>query len=87
MCGINTVSYTHLDVSQKLKRSDAYKEHLLAVAKKQRVIVSDYLRQEINFDEPFAFVEYWGRGYTQDCLTRLLADAAGHEVDVYKRQQ
>ena len=69
------------DVSQKLKRSDAYKEHLLAVAKKQRVIVSDYLRQEINFDEPFAFVEYWGRGYTQDCLTRLLADAAGHEVD------
>ena len=26
------------DVSQKLKRSDAYKEHLLAVAKKQRVI-------------------------------------------------
>lgn len=69
------------DVSQKLKRSDAYKEHLLAVAKKQRVIVSDYLRQEIDFNEPFAFVEYWGRGYTQDCLTRLLADAAGHEVD------
>ena len=68
-------------MSQKLKRSDAYKEHLLAVAKKQRVIVSDYLRQEIDFNEPFAFVEYWGRGYTQDCLTRLLADAAGHEVD------
>ena len=40
------------DVSQKLKRSDAYKEHLLAVAKKQRVIVSDYLRQEIDFNEP-----------------------------------
>ena len=69
-------------MSQKLKRSDAYKEHLLAVAKKQRVIVSDYLRQEIDFNEPFAFVvEYWGSGYTQDCLTRLLADAAGHEVD------
>jgi len=33
---------------------------LLAVAKKQRVIVSDYLRQEIDFSEPFAFVEYWG---------------------------
>mgnify|MGYP006195248143 CR=1 FL=1 len=36
----------------------------------------DYLRQEIDFDEPHAFVEYWGRGYTQDCLTRLAALAA-----------
>ncbi len=53
----------------------------LPLPKSERVIVSDYLRQEIDFNEPFAFVEYWGRGYTQDCLTRLLADAAGHEVD------
>lgn len=22
----------------------------------------------------FAFIEYWGRGYTQDCLTRLLTE-------------
>lgn len=69
------------DVSKKLKRSQAYQQHLLTVAEKQRGIVIDYFRQEINFDEPFAFVEYWGRGYTQDCLTRLLQVAAGHEID------
>lgn len=69
------------DVSMKLKRSVAYQKYLLEVAEKQRGIVIDYFKQEINFDEPFAFVEYWGRGYTQDCLTRLLQVAAGHEVD------
>lgn len=69
------------DISMKLKRSAAYQKHLLTVAEEQRGIVIDYLQQEINFDEPFAFVEYWGRGYTQDCLTRLLQVAAGHETD------
>lgn len=69
------------DVSMKLKRSEAYQQHLLEVAKEQRGIVIDYFQQEINFDEPFAFVEYWGRGYTQDCLTRLLQVAAGREID------
>ena len=69
------------DVSMKLKRSLAYQKHLLTVAKEQRGIVIDYLRQEIDFNEPFAFVEYWGRGYTQDCLTRLLQVAAGRDVE------
>lgn len=69
------------DLSQKLRRSQAYREHLLKVACEQRSIVTEYLQQEINFDEKFAFVEYWGRGYTQDCLTRLLQVAAGREVD------
>ena len=69
------------DISLKLKRSAAYQKHLLGVAKEQRGIVIDYLRQEINFDEPFAFVEYWGRGYTQDCLTRLLQETAGRQID------
>lgn len=69
------------DVSMKLKRSIAYQKHLLEVAKEQRSIVIDYFKQEINFNEPFAFVEYWGRGYTQDCLTRLLQVAAGQEID------
>jgi hypothetical protein len=69
------------DISQKLKLSTAYQAYLLEVAEQQRGIVIDYLRQEISFDEPFAFVEYWGRGYTQDCLTRLLQVAAGHPVE------
>ncbi len=69
------------DISHKIKRSDAYLSYLLEVATDQRTIVVDYLRQEIDFSEPFAFVEYWGRGYTQDCLTRLLHVAAGKEID------
>lgn len=68
------------DISKKLKYSGTYREYLLGVAKKQRPIVLDYLRQEIDFTESFAFVEYWGRGYTQDCLTRLLQEAAGQNV-------
>lgn len=69
------------DISKKLKRSLAYQNHLLSVAKEQRGIVIDYLQQEIDFNESFAFVEYWGRGYTQDCLTRLLQVAANREID------
>lgn len=69
------------DLSQKLKRSHAYRNYLLKIAQEQRKIVIEYLQQEIDFDESFAFVEYWGRGYTQDCLTRLLHVAAGKEVD------
>ncbi len=69
------------DVSKNLKRSEIYQNHLLKIAAKERTTVTDYLKQEINFDEPFAFVEYWGRGYTQDCLTRLLESAAGHPID------
>ncbi len=69
------------DISKKIKRADAYHRYLLEVAAEKRKIVVDYLRQEINFEEPFAFVEYWGRGYTQDCLTRLLQVAAGSEID------
>lgn len=53
-------------------KSEEYKEYLLKCAKEERKIVVDYLRQEIDFSEKFAFVEYWGRGYTQECLGRLL---------------
>ena len=44
-----------------------YKNLLLEKAKEERKIVNEYLIQEIDFSEKFAFVEYWGRGYTQDC--------------------
>lgn len=69
------------DISKKLKRVNAYQDYLLEIAAEQRKIVVSYLKQEIDFNEPFAFVEYWGRGYTQDCLTRLLQAAAGRKVD------
>lgn len=64
-----------------LSRSHNYREFVLKQAEEKRPIVLDYLRQEIDFSERFAFIEYWGRGYTQDCLGRLLDCAAGREVD------
>jgi len=55
-----------------IKNSVKYNNLLLEKAEKERKIVLDYLSQEINFKEKFAFVEYWGRGYTQTSLHRLL---------------
>ena len=61
------------------KASEPYKEYLLETAAKERVIVNDYLRQEIDANEKFAFVEYYGRGYTQDCLVNLWRDITGDD--------
>lgn len=68
-------------IRQLFENSDEYKERLLNIAAEKRGIVREYLQQTINFDEKFAFIEFWGRGYTQDTFTRLLIDAAGKEVD------
>ena len=56
------------------KDSAEYRAYLLDVAAKERVLVSGYLKQEIDPAEKFAFVEYYGRGYTQDCLVSLWRD-------------
>ncbi len=69
-------------ISSCVKNSDEYRVYLLDKAKQEREIVSNYLKQEIDFNEKFAFVEYWGRGYTQDCLTRLLHNLSGKKFDV-----
>ncbi len=70
------------DISDALRRSRQFHQHLLSVAATEREIVSDYLRQEIDPSEPFAFVEYWGRGYTQQCLVRLVEAAFGTPLEV-----
>lgn len=62
-------------ILRAMQASTRFHDHLLSVAAESRPIVLQYLRQEIEPDEQYAFVEYWGRGYTQDCLTRLM-DAA-----------
>lgn len=64
------------------KDSGRYKDYLLKKAKKERELVCGYLEQEINPDEKFAVVEYWGRGYTQDCMVRLWQQIAGKKADV-----
>lgn len=64
------------------KASEEYKEYLLNLAEQRRELAGGYLKQEIDPSEKFAFIEYWGRGYTQDCMVRLWQDIVGEEVDV-----
>ena len=64
------------------RESEKYQQYLLKKAAEERVLVSGYLKQEIDSNEKFAVVEYWGRGYTQDCMVRLWQDIVGSEVDV-----
>ena len=63
-------------VASAAKASREYNDFLLKKGAEIRPLVLRYLKQEIDFSERFAFVEYWGRGYTQTCLTRLLSLAA-----------
>lgn len=68
------------EIRSILSSSKAYKEKLLELGKEQRVLVGQYLKENIDFSERFAFVEYWGRGYTQDLLARLLSHVAQENV-------
>ena len=56
-------------------KSTKYHDYLIEKAKEERKIVIDYIKQEINPDEKYAFVEYWARGYTQTCLRKLIDNA------------
>lgn len=61
-------------IRMMMRDSKEYTAHLLEKAAERRTIVLDYLRQEIDFNQSFAFVEFWGRGYTQTCLSNLLRE-------------
>lgn len=71
---------TICQVRDVLRKSKEYEKIILKLASEKRKSVIGYLKQEINFNEKFAFVEYWARGYTQDCLTRLINEASSHKV-------
>lgn len=66
-----------------IKNSKAYREYLLNKSKEEREIVCEYLKQEIDSNEKFACVEYWGRGYNQECMSRLWNYAIGREDNSY----
>lgn len=66
---------------ETLRSSKEYRNYLLGIAKERRVIVEKYLRQEINFEEKYAFVEFWARGYMQTCLARILWNMQGRSDD------
>lgn len=63
-----------------LSKSSVYREKVLKIASEKRFLVRKYLQKNIDFNEKFAFVEFWGRGYTQDVFSRLLADASGKHI-------
>ena len=63
------------------KNDSNYHKYLLEKSNEERKIVEDYLKQEINKNEKFAIVEYWGRGYTQECFQRLWEDVIKDEYN------
>ena len=69
--------------------SPEYNAYLVQTAAEERKIVEAYLLQEIDPSRPFAFVEYYGRGYSQDCLNRIwkaaVKDDAAHVPFYYSR--
>lgn len=69
------------------KNSDSYHNILLKNSSLLREKVAKYLNQEIDKSEKFAFVEFWARGYTQDCLNSLLKESgiADHSYFYYFR--
>lgn len=69
-------------LTAQFRVSSAYNQYLLDLAAKERPLVSNYLRQEIDAFEKFAVVEYWGRGYTQDTMIRLWQDITKEKSDV-----
>lgn len=66
-------------IKEIFKNTKAYCDYLVDLAAKERVLVSGYLKQEIDPNEKHAFVEYYGRGYTQDCYVRLWRDIVGDD--------
>ena len=68
-------------IREYLKKSEKYNSYILEKGVLERKVIINYLHQEIDFGEKIAFVEYWGRGYTQTSLSRLLDTAYGKKID------
>ena len=69
---------------EQLNRSAEFLRFLIEKQKKNRELVVDYLRQEIDIsDENYAFVELAGGGYTQLCLSDLLQDIKETHIKNY----
>lgn len=64
------------------KNSEKFKKYILMKAEEERIPICGYLKQEIDASEKFAIVEFWGRGYTQDCFARLWHHIVGEKVPV-----
>lgn len=75
---LKKVKYTANEMNHIVKifkNSKSYNQYIVKKAAELRPLILEYFNQEIDFNEKFAFVEYWGRGYTQTCMHRLLKEA------------
>lgn len=61
------------------KNSEKYLHYLLGRAEEQRFATCEYMKQEMDLNEPFSVIEYWGRGYTQENFTRLWQHVCGRK--------
>lgn len=66
-----------------IRKSEKYEKYLLEVAAKKRELSCAYLKQELDETKKFACVEYWGRGYNQECMARLWNHVIGREDENY----
>lgn len=66
-----------------LRSSSELNRYLLEVASKKRKITCEYLLQEFDETKKIACVEYWARGYNQECMTRLWSYATGEKKKSY----
>lgn len=68
------------NVRKIIEGSEEYHRRILELAQQKRLIVKQYIQQTIDPSQKFAFVEFWGRGYTQDLFGRLLNNAFNQEI-------
>ncbi len=70
-------------IASLVQRSEGYHKYLLHTAKELRILPCKYLKQELDVDKKIAFVEYWGRGYNQECMNRLWSYVTGRQETSY----
>lgn len=84
---LDHVDWTEEQPGRKLasiiQSSNNYREYLLRTAEKERILPSAYLEQELERGKKFACVEFWGRGYNQECMTRLWNHIIGSEEPTF----
>lgn len=68
---------------EELKKSKSFQNLVLEKAKLKRDLANSYLSKNIAINESYAFVEFWGRGYTQTCLTNILKDLGVNSTEMY----
>lgn len=75
-----TVADIRRTVTELLVRSPVYRHRVMLRERARASMLKDYLRQEVDLSSPFAFVEFWGRGVTQDKLSGFLNEISKKPV-------